>query len=266
MIVRGKQVNSFYFTALTRDDDQTSKNMRAFPNNIRLPLACFMVLVGLPALAEEEILAGRSASGQLKVAVEFVQPLTLEASIFPGISGYATGELGFHSTILDDPVSDFFQLSTAADFRFILLAKDPGMEVWNYNASGYLGINETFFIGPPPFDTHPIWNIVNGTPGHAYSLTLKLRDVNGVYPDSAPFVLSFTPLQILYQINIKQVDPLRATLSWTTNAAGWELQSAPSVAAANWNTVTNVPDLAGTNFSLRIVTTETQQFFRLHKP
>jgi hypothetical protein len=240
--------------------------MRVFQNSIRLPLACFMVLVGLPALAEEEILAGRSAAGQLKVEVEFVQPLTLEASIFPGISGYATGELGFHSTILDDPASDFFQLSTAADFQFILLAKDPGMEVWNYNASGYLGINETFFIGPPPFDTHPIWNIVNGTPGHAYSLTLKLRDVNGVYPDSAPFVLSFTPLQILYQINIKQIDPLHATLSWTTNAAGWELQSAASVTAANWNTVTNVPDLAGTNFSLSIATAATQQFFRLHKP
>jgi hypothetical protein len=34
----------------------------------------------------------------------------------------------------------------------------------------------------PPFDTHPIWNIANGTPGNTYSVTLKLKDVNDIYP------------------------------------------------------------------------------------
>jgi hypothetical protein len=107
---------------------------------------------------------GRSAAGQLKVDVSFTQA-GLPASIFPGISGYATGELGFHSTILDDPANDFFQLSPAADFRFILLAKDPDMEVWNDTGLDFMGIGEAFFIGPPPFDTHPIWNLVNATGG-----------------------------------------------------------------------------------------------------
>jgi hypothetical protein len=225
---------------------------------------CFSWGVSL-ASAEEEITVGRSTAGQLKVLLDFAQPLSLEVSIFPGISGYATGELGIHSTLLDNPTNDLFQLSTAADFRFVLLAKDPGMEVWNDTGSGYMGTNDTFFIGPAPFDTHPIWNLVNGTPGNAYSLTLKLHDLNGVYLESAPFVLSFTPVQVLYRINIKQVDPLHATLSWTTNAVGWELQSAAAVAAANWDTVTNVPGIAGTNFSLGITTADTQQFFRLHK-
>lgn len=242
--------------------------MRSLRSIFWLTLATIAASGVSQALAqeEEEILVGRSAAGELKVDMEFAQPVELPASIFPGISGYAIGELSFHSTILDDPANDFFQLSTAADFRFVLLAKDPGMEVWNDTGSGYMGINDVFFIGPAPFDTHPIWNLVNGTPGNAYSLTLKLRDLNGVYPESAPFVLSFTPIQVLYRINIELVDPLHATLSWATNAVGWELQSAASVVAANWDTVTNVPGIAGTNFTLSISTTDTQRFFRLHKP
>jgi hypothetical protein len=240
-------------------------NIRSLQSIACLSLVTVVGLRELSALAEEEILAGRSAAGQLNVNIDFIQPLVLEASIYPGISGYATGGMGFHSTILDDAANDFFQLSTTADFRFILLAKDAGMEVWNDTGSGYMGTNDTFFIGPTPFDTHPIWNIVNGTPGNAYSLILKLHDVNGIYPDSLPFTLSFTPVQILHRINLEQVDPLHAVLSCTTNEAGWDLESAASVTATNWVILTNVPVIAGTNFSLNITTVETQQFFRLHK-
>jgi hypothetical protein len=240
-------------------------NIRPVQNIACLILAMVVGLRELPALAEEEILAGRNAAGQLKVNIDFIQPLVLEASVYPGITGYATGELGFHSTILDEATNDFFQLSTAADFRFILLAKDAGMEVWNDTGSGYMGINDTFYIGPAPFDTHPIWNIVTGTPGNAYSLTLKLYDVNGVYTDSIPFTLSFTPVRIFYRINLEQVDRMHAALSWTTNAAGWHVESAASVTATNWITLTNAPVIASTNFSLSIPTVETQHFFRLHK-
>jgi hypothetical protein len=240
-------------------------NIRSLQIIACLILATVVGLRELPASAEEEILAGRSAAGQLKVNIDFIQPLVLEASVFPGISGYATGELGFHSTILDDAANDFFQLSTAADFRFILLAKDPGMEVWNDTGSGYMNTNDVFFIGPAPFDTHPIWNIVNGTPGNSYSLTLKLHDMNGVYPDSGPFVLSFTPAKILYRINLKKTDSVHASLLWTTNAAGWNLESAVSLTMPDWAAVTNSPVIAGTNYSLNIPMLETQQFFRLHK-
>ncbi len=221
------------------------------------------------ALAEEEIDVGRTAAGQLKVEIGFTQPLELAASVYPGISGYATGEMGLHSIFFDDPENDFLQLSPAADFRFILLAKDPGMEVWNDTGSGYLGIGESFFIGPAPFDTHPVWNIVTGTAGNVYSLTLKLHDLNGIYPDSTPFALSFTP-QVLpgsgpYQINITSVDPLHIALWWTTNAVGWELQSSASVVTTNWDTITNTPGISGTNFVLDITLVDSQRYFRLHK-
>lgn len=234
------------------------------------PKLAWLILTGCTvttALAHEEtvITVGRNAAGELIVDSDFAPPVKLPASIFPGIAGYATGEIGVHSTIFDDPTNDFFQLSTAADLRFILLAKDPGMEVWNDTGSGYMATHEMFYVGVSPFDTHPIWNLANGVPGNSYSLTLMFRDVNGIYPDSAPVVLSFTAVQVHHQLNLKPLDPQHATLSWTTNAAGWELQSSASLTATNWASTTNDPVISGTNFSLSISTTATQQFFRLHQ-
>lgn len=158
-----------------------------------LVVGFLFVAAGFPADGEEEILVGRTAANNLKVRVGF-DVLGLPISPFPGITGYATGEVGFHSTILDEPANDFFQPSSAADFRFILQSKDAGVEVWNDHGSGYMTNGETFYLGSPVFDNHPIWNIVSGTAGNTYSLTLFIRDVNGVYPDSSPFTLSFTPV------------------------------------------------------------------------
>lgn len=234
-------------------------------------IAIFVVpLLGVSVLSqafahEEEISVGRTAAGELHLHMHFDQPVELPLSIFPGINGYAFGELAFHSTILDEPAEDFFQLSPAADFRFVLLAKDPGIEVWNDTGSGYMVSNETFRIGPAPFDSHPIWNIISGTPGNSLSLTLKLRDLNGVYPDSESFVLSFTPVETRPRINFQKTSVQSATLSWPTNAAGWELQSANSVGTANWDTITNTIGISGTNFSVSITTTNAQQFYRLRK-
>jgi hypothetical protein len=184
--------------------------------------------IALPAWADEnEFHVGRSAAGQLKPEIGFAQPLELEPSIIPGITGYATGLVGLHSTELDDPDDDFFKLSTECNLRLVLLAKDAGMEVWNDTGSGFLAIGASFYVGVPPFDTHPIWNLVTNSPGIAYSLTLKLHDVNGVHQDSEPFNLSFTAmLPATCEIDIIQIDSDHATLSWPTNASHWTLESA----------------------------------------
>jgi len=91
--------------------------------------------------------------------------------------------------------------------------------------------------------------------------------LNGIYADSAPFVLSFAPVPAAgpYLVSIQPNGPLQATLLWTTNAVGWELESAASVTAVSWIGVTNVPGITGTNFSLSVDTTGDKQFFRLHK-
>ena len=93
---------------------------------------------------------------------------------------------------------------------------------------------------------HPIWNIVSGVPGNVYSVTLKLQDINGVYP-TAPFVLSFTPVQVRYSLSLKQLDAARHAFV-ADQCSGMELQSAASVTALDWTTITNVPGIAGTNF------------------
>jgi len=138
-------------------------------------------------------MVGRTAAGQIKVEVGF-DILGLPVSPFPNISRYATSEVGFHSIVSDDAADDFFQPSPAADFRLILQSKEAGVEVWNDHGSGYMTNGESFYVGQAPFDTHPIWNIVSGLAGQSYSLTLVIRDLNGIYTDSTPFTVSFTPV------------------------------------------------------------------------
>jgi len=216
------------------------------------------------AFAEHEVDIAHTAAGQLKVEIEFQPPLVLRPSVFPGIIGYATGEVGFHSVIFDDPTNDSFQLSTDADFRFILVARDPGMEVWNDHGSAYMTNGESFYIGVPPFDTHPVWNIVSGVPGNNYSLTLKLRDLNSIYPDSAPFTLSFTPIA---PPQLAIADNHDGTITVTFTASPEEeyvVQVASALGAGTvWTNVsTNTAGTDGTWTYTESTTNQTQRFYR----
>jgi len=139
---------------------------------MRLSAVLLTLLIGFSARSENEITIGRSSANVFKIVPDFEEPLPLPHSPFAGIVGYATDEVGFHSAFVDDPDNDLFTLSSASNLRFVLQAKQPGMEVWNDHGSAYMGVSESFFIGPPFFDTHPIWNIVSGTPGSSYALTL----------------------------------------------------------------------------------------------
>ncbi len=79
------------------------------------------------------------------------------------------------------------------------------------------------------------------------------------------FVLQVPPGFGPYLLNIARTDSSHATLSWPTNAVGWDLESTAFLVAANWSTVTNAPVIAGTNFTLTVSDAGTQQYFRLHK-
>jgi hypothetical protein len=245
---------------------ESTRRWRAASFQMALRLFPLLLAFWLPA-QEEEVLVGQNSVGQLQVRIEFTQPLELPPSIFPGISGYATGLLGFHSAALDEPENDFYQLSTEADFRFILITNDPGMEVWNDHGSAFMTNGEMFFVGPAPFDTHPIWNLLAGSPGVAYSLTLQLRDLNGIYPDGAPFTLSFTvaPDPGPFQLAISP-GPRQVSLTWPTNAIGWILESNSDLANGNWGAITNLPAVVETNYALTLPALDAQQFFRLRMP
>jgi len=208
------------------------------------------------ACAEDEIELGHNAAGQLKVQFGFDVPLGLPVSVFPGIPGYATGTMGFHSAAFDQPNNDFFQLSPAADFRFILLTNDPSMQVWNDHGSGYMTNGESFYIGVAPFDAHPLWNLLGGKSGESLSLTLRFRDLNGVYSDSDPFILSFTT--ILPVLMISPAAPGFVTLSWAPTAPGLVLQMSPGLTPPAW---INAP--SGTNNPVTVPVSSPTRFYRV---
>src|SRR5262249_20257488 len=52
---------------------------------------------------------------------------------------------------------------------------------------------DTFTLGNPPFDSHPVWNITDGEPGKSYTLRMRLHDTTGRYQDSDVFAPVFTP-------------------------------------------------------------------------
>ncbi len=218
----------------------------------------------MAALAHEsEIIVSRTAAGQIQAATEFAQPLPLELSVFPGIAGHATGLMGIHSTIFDDPTNDSYQMSDTADLRLILLAKTPGMEIWNDTGSAFMTNGQSYYVGVPIFDTHPIWNLVTNSPAGMNALTLRLHDVNGVYADSATFVLTFTALvPPTLEIN-KNAGQL--TLSWPLDADDWTLESATGPTTTNWSVITNAPVNTGTKFSVLLDFGAAQKFYRLHK-
>jgi hypothetical protein len=208
--------------------------LKDFPGFIAwfLLVAFFAASSLISARGEDEILVGHNAAGKLIVHIEFDLPFGLPVSIFPGLPGYATGEVGFHSTSLDEPTNDFFQLSTSADFRFTLLSEDPGMEILNDHGSGYMNVGETFFVGQAPFDTHPLWNIVSGSVGNSYSLAIKVIDLNSVYAESEPVDLAFTPQPPV--LSITQALPGFIKISWDESAPGLVLQSATSLFPPDW--------------------------------
>jgi hypothetical protein len=149
-------------------------------------------LITLPASApahEIVLNVGRSAAGQIKIDADLDHPVPLPVSIFPGISGFAEAEPAFHSTILDDPANDFFQLDPAANFQFVITAQDPGIGI--YTPTGMTPINTPVTLGPSVFDFHPIWQIPAGDVGVTYNITLKVQDTTGLYTDSAPLIIPF---------------------------------------------------------------------------
>jgi hypothetical protein len=54
-------------------------------------------------------------------------------------------------------------------------------------------------------------------------------------------------------------------IAWTTNSAGFSLESNTNLVGGTWASVTNVPDVSGDQFTVTVGQSESQQFFRLKK-
>jgi hypothetical protein len=80
------------------------------------------------------------------------------------------------------------------------------------------------------------------------------------------FILQIPPGFGPYNLAISSPTANQATLLWPTNAVGWALQSSAGLSNPAWDSVTNSPLIANTNFTVTVAATNAQQFFRLYKP
>lgn len=145
-------------------------------------------------------------------------------------------------------------------------------------------LNEAFnvFTNPGVENVHlrveVVGNLYSAFLNGSTNATTSLLETNktyssghvGLYDFSAQtfdnFALEVPPGFGPYRLDIAQADASHVTLSWPTNAVGWNLESAMFLTPADWSTVTQTPAVSGTNFVLISGYTDVQQFFRLHKP
>ena len=122
-------------------------------------------LAGCVALASQavghpvEILVGHTAAGRLAVHIVGEVPVELNPSVFPGFPGWAEAFPGFESVTLNDPAGDFYVLPETANIEFTFVSADPGGHLWNYTGTAPLIPGQTFPLGNPFFDIHPVWSI-----------------------------------------------------------------------------------------------------------
>jgi hypothetical protein len=86
-----------------------------------------------------------------------------------------------------------FPLEHGANIVFELVGADSGTTVWNDHGTAPMKAGESFSLGAPPFDNHPVWNIVRGEAGRSYALSLKVRDLSGRYAESEVASPAFAP-------------------------------------------------------------------------
>lgn len=144
------------------------------------------------AVAHEEVMIGRSAANQLQMHSHDPMPFELPASVFPGISGFASADIAFASLETDSPGEDLFTLPANVDIRCTLLALSPNMQV--YNGLTPMTVGQEMVFGAPTIHYLPIWNITGGNPGEESFAVFSFRDASGQLTQSAPFFVSFTPV------------------------------------------------------------------------
>ncbi len=143
--------------------------------------ACSTIALGQH---QTEILVGHTSAGQIRVNIEGDVPAELNASVFPGFPGWAEAHPGFESLVIDDPQGDFYVLPETANIQFTFVSSDAEVRLWNINGSAPLTPGQTFLLGNPFFDIHPVWNIVNGRIGQTYTIRLSFQDLSGQFTPS----------------------------------------------------------------------------------
>lgn len=153
-----------------------------------------MAVCGSAALAQhhEEIQAAVDAQGRLHMHTHAPMPFMVPESPFVGIPGYATAEIALASLPSDHPAIGLFMLPATVDIRAVLVAADPGMQVFGIPQP--LQVGQEIAMGAPVIHVLPVWHLPNGLPGQEYNISFYFRDASGQLQDSEVFELSFVPV------------------------------------------------------------------------
>ncbi len=140
-----------------------------------------------------EVQVAQDAAGRIVAGLPFEMPVELPDSIFPGFPGWADSVPGFASVFVADPDNGVFLPNPDSQLEFLVTDIDTGLGLLNDHGSAFMSVGETFFLGQPDFDTHPLWNIPAATHGQVFSITIVLRDRAHLMSDSEPITLTLTP-------------------------------------------------------------------------
>lgn len=163
-------------------------------------LSVFAAATTLPAVAaaqvpsiHPEIQVGCDASGKLVVKFFASKPFPLAASRFPWTEGYADAVPGIATIYESVPDQGWFTADPASRLVMVLEGADDGITCWNDRGTGTMRAGETFHLGNPPFDSHPVWTIAKGAARKPYVLRMRVRDLAGRHAESDVFAPAFVP-------------------------------------------------------------------------
>jgi hypothetical protein len=131
-------------------------------------------------------------------------PWPLPASEWPTLVGFALEDPGFVSLSADEAQPGVFEpLADDANVALrVLSVSSPEMKLWNPVGPGEAGFqiagDDLWLLGPPFFDTHPIWHIDQADShydaAHApWEVTFQLVDLAGGYASSDAVTVNFAP-------------------------------------------------------------------------
>lgn len=101
--------------------------------------------------------------------------------------------------------------------------------------------------------------------GSASTVTVQVWDTTALAYGN-DYAIDDLSVTIVPQLHITTPAPLQAALSWPTNADDFTLETTFSLPAPSWNVVTNERVVLGSQFSVTVPATNSQQYFRLHHP
>ena len=173
-------------------------------------LVAALGLLAVPTLADDhdhdhhhhdDLLVGRSATGQLNIEFDFDEPQFLPP-VSGLLSGWAGDDPGFMARHDDEADEDFLRLAPGAQLRFELVGVDPALKAYSPGFATTLSSPGDSFVFPVDDEdilhTHLVWHIDVTDPAFdplqtVWSLDFRLTDVGTTgYAASEVYTLAFT--------------------------------------------------------------------------